>query len=55
MRIPEAGSYVKENGVARWLIEGEGVKPDIQVENDPYRFYHGEDKQLEAAVEYLMR
>ncbi|MFD9901257.1 S41 family peptidase [Mesorhizobium sp. NPDC059025] len=55
VRIPESGSYVKENGVARWLIEGEGVKPDIQVENDPYLFYHGEDKQLEAAVEYLMR
>ena len=54
VRIPESGSYVKENGVARWLIEGEGVKPDIYVENDPYLFYHGYDKQLNAAVEYLM-
>ena len=55
VRIPESGSYVKEGGVARWLIEGEGVEPDVEVANDPYRFYHGEDDQLEAAVEYLMR
>ncbi|MER8376612.1 S41 family peptidase [Mesorhizobium sp. M1406] len=54
VRIPESGSYVKENGVSRWLIEGEGIRPDIYVENDPYLFYHGYDKQLRAAVDYLM-
>jgi tricorn protease len=54
VRIPESGSYVKENGKTQWLIEGKGIEPDINVKNDPYLFYHGDDRQLRAAVDYLM-
>tara|TARA_B100000678_G_scaffold14471_1_gene11435 strand:- start:3022 stop:6336 length:3315 start_codon:yes stop_codon:yes gene_type:complete len=37
----------------RWLIEGYGVAPDMQVENLPYATYQGQDAQLNAAIGYL--
>ncbi|QXV67459.1 PD40 domain-containing protein [Mucilaginibacter sp. 21P] len=37
----------------KWLIEGRGVEPDIEVDNLPYESYKGKDAQLEAAVKYL--
>ncbi len=55
VRVPENGSYVKDHNAVRWLIEGDGVKPDIHVDNDPYLFFHGTDSQLEAAVNYIQR
>ena len=33
-----------------WIIEGEGVTPDIEVENDPASVIAGKDPQLERAV-----
>jgi tricorn protease len=54
VRIPEAGVYVLDAGKARWVIEGHGVEPDIQVENDPYLVFFGADAQLQAAVDYAM-
>ncbi len=38
----------------RWLIEGHGVVPDIEVENWPVDVLAGRDAQLEAAVENVM-
>jgi tricorn protease len=37
----------------RWLIEGKGVAPDIEVDNPPYATAMGADAQLEAALAYL--
>jgi tricorn protease len=37
----------------KWLIEGRGVEPDIEVDNLPYASYQGKDAQLEAALNYL--
>ncbi len=37
----------------KWLIEGRGVEPDIEVDNLPYETYRGKDAQLEAALNYL--
>ena len=37
----------------RWLVEGYGVAPDIEVENLPHESYLGKDAQLEAAIAYL--
>ena len=54
VRIPESGSYIINDGKRRWVIEGDGVEPDIHVENDPYLFYLGFDAQLQAAVDYAM-
>ncbi len=38
----------------RWLVEGFGVVPDIEVENLPHATWRGEDAQLERAVEVLL-
>ena len=34
-----------------WIIEGEGVYPDIDLENDPHKEFNGLDQQLEKAIE----
>lgn len=36
-----------------WIIEGTGVTPDIEVENDPYKEFNGIDEQLEKAIEVV--
>ena len=38
----------------RWLIEGHGIEPDIQVEADPARMNAEGDAQLEAAVKAVL-
>ena len=37
----------------RWLVEGFGVAPDIEVINPPVASYQGADAQLDAALEHL--
>ncbi len=39
----------------RWLIEGFGVEPDIEVENLPHATWLGEDAQLDRGVAELLR
>ena len=46
----EMGVYGPEG---KWLIEGHGVVPDIEVDNLPHATFGGRDAQLEAAIEYL--
>ena len=46
------------NGVyadGEWLIEGHGFEPDIEVKNMPHATFNGEDAQLDAAIEFLMK
>jgi tricorn protease len=38
-----------------WIIEGIGVEPDIEVENDPKSILEGRDPQLERAVEEVLK
>jgi tricorn protease len=38
----------------KWIIEGEGVPPDITVDNDPAREYAGIDDQLERAIAEML-
>ena len=51
--------YVPESGFANtkgeWIIEGHGVDPDIDVENDPKSVIEGKDPQLERAIAELMK
>jgi len=42
-----------ENG--KWLVENHGADPDILVENDPASVMAGHDKQLETAIEVLLK
>jgi len=52
LRKPEFSRY-DENGV--WCIEGVGVEPDIEVENDPAEEYRGIDRQLDRAIEEVLK
>jgi tricorn protease len=49
--VPESG-FVSAKG--EWVIEGYGVDPDIEVENDPKAVIEGKDPQLERAVTEVM-
>ena len=50
--VPEFGTASKDG---RWVIEGIGVEPDIEVENDPVSIIEGRDPQLERALAELER
>jgi len=50
--VPEFG-FASPNG--KWIIEGEGVMPDIVVENDPKSVIDGKDPQLERGVAELLQ
>ncbi|MCP1727569.1 tricorn protease [Natronospira proteinivora] len=39
----------------RWIVEGRGIAPDIEVENKPHATWRGEDAQLQRAVEELLQ
>lgn len=38
-----------------FIIEGEGVTPDIDLENDPYKEFNGQDEQLTKAIEVALK
>jgi tricorn protease len=51
VRVPEYGFA---NLKGEWIIEGYGVDPDIEVENDPASVIQGKDPQLERGVTELL-
>lgn len=51
-RAPMNGVYGAEG---KWLIEQEGVAPDVVVDNLPHATFKGRDAQLEAAIAYLQK
>ena len=53
VRAAENAQFDAKDG--RWLVEGVGVIPDIEVDNPPHSTFNGEDKQLEAAIQYLQK
>jgi tricorn protease len=52
VNVPEFGMI---NLKGEWVIEGYGVDPDIEIENDPKSVIAGKDPQLERAVEEVMK
>src|SRR6185503_15517359 len=50
--VPESGMT---NTKGQWIIEGYGVDPDIEVENDPKSQIEGRDPQLERSVAEIMK
>jgi tricorn protease len=48
---PEFAPYDTEG--KNWIIEGYGVDPDIEVDNDPAKEYAGEDQQLNKAIDLM--
>ncbi|HSK71315.1 MAG TPA: S41 family peptidase [Pyrinomonadaceae bacterium] len=52
VNVPE---FALANLKGEYVIEGYGVDPDIEVENDPKSVIAGRDPQLERAVEEVMK
>ncbi|MCB9867396.1 MAG: PD40 domain-containing protein [Phycisphaerales bacterium] len=48
---PQFGPYGLDS---TWPVEGHGVDPDIDVQNEPYDVLQGRDAQLEAGVKYVL-
>ena len=49
--IPSFGPYAGD----RWMIEQQGVVPDIAAENPPVAAFNGHDAQLDAAIDHLLK
>jgi tricorn protease len=49
---PMSGGYGPEG---RWLVEGVGHVPDIEVDNLPYETFNGKDAQLDEAINILKK
>lgn len=49
---PEFAPYSKDG--KGWVIESHGVDPDIVVDNDPAKEFHGEDQQLDKGIEVIL-
>ncbi|MCK7555938.1 PDZ domain-containing protein [Chitinophaga sedimenti] len=52
MRKPEFAHFAADG--SSFIIEGEGVHPDIEVINDPYNEYKGIDTQLAEGIKVLL-
>jgi tricorn protease len=52
LQKPEFSTYDREG--KEFVIEGHGVDPDIEVDNDPAKEYAGEDQQLNKAIEVIL-
>lgn len=50
--VPQSGTNAP---TGEWIIEGEGVTPDIEVENDPASLRDGHDLQLERGVQEVLK
>jgi len=50
---PEFGSW--DATESKWVVEGTGVSPDIELLNDPASEIRGEDPQLDKAIDYLLK
>ena len=60
IRVVDGGSIVTPSYApyaadgSGFIIEGRGVKPDIDIDYDPYKMYHGDDAQLNKAIEVIL-
>lgn len=48
---PQFGLYSLDR---KWLIEGRGVDPDVEIQNMPKDVLEGKDTQLETVINYLL-
>ncbi|PLX16325.1 MAG: protease [Salinivirgaceae bacterium] len=52
LRKPEFAPFAKDG--SKFIIEGHGVDPDIEIDNDPFKEFNGEDTQLNKAIEVIL-
>jgi tricorn protease len=50
--VPTFGIYSTDG---RWIVEGHGVEPDIEVVDDPSLMQNGGDPQLERAIQEVLK
>ncbi|MBI4913873.1 MAG: PD40 domain-containing protein [Acidobacteria bacterium] len=50
--VPRSGT---NSATGEWIIEGEGVSPDIEVENTPKDLIAGRDPQLERGIQEVLK
>ncbi len=50
--VPTFGIYSTDG---KWIVEGHGVEPDIDVVDDPAKMWNGGDPQLERGIEEVLR
>lgn len=50
INVPNYGMWTPKDG---WVIEQEGVEPDIDVPSDPNLYANGRDPQIEKAIEWI--
>ncbi len=53
--IARVAEFAQFDSNGRWLLEGHGVSPTLEVDNLPFASFNGEDAQLAAALEYLQK
>ncbi len=53
MTRPEFAHFAADG--SGFVIEGHGVDPDIQVVQNPYEEYKGNDQQLQKAIDELLK
>lgn len=53
--IATASEFAVYGADGQWMIEGPGMTPDIIVDNLPHATFNGDDAQLKAAVEHLLK
>lgn len=53
IRVPFFTSFDPKTG--NWIIENQGVDPDILIDNDPVKEWNGEDQQLDRAIQEVMK
>ena len=53
--IASASEFAVYGVDGKWMVEGEGVTPDIIVDNLPNATFNGDDAQLKAAVDLLLK
>ena len=51
-RVAELPVYAMDG---RWVTEGRGILPDIEVDNLPHATFNGQDAQLQAAITLLKK
>ena len=60
IRVVDGGSIVTPSYApfaadgSEFIIEGTGVTPHVDIENDPYLEYKGEDQQLNKAIQVIL-
>lgn len=51
VQVPRYGNYREDVG---WVVEGPGMPPDIEVDNDPNQYVKGIDQQLDRAIKEML-